>query len=90
MSGSIPSRVIENAKSRELRVTLRIGKEGLSDPVLLELKDQLDSKRLVKLKINKGVVSDRSARSTIISEIEESTGSTSVFTRGNIAVFWKE
>jgi RNA-binding protein YhbY len=56
----------------------------------LELKDQLDSKRLVKLKINKGVVSERSARSTIISEIEESTGSTSVFTRGNIAVFWKE
>ena len=59
MSRSIPQRIIDSSKSNELRVTLRVGKDGLSQAVIMELKDQLKSRELVKLKINKGVISER-------------------------------
>ena len=78
MSRSIPQRIIDSSKSNELRVTLRVGKDGLSQAVIMELKDQLKSRELVKLKINKGVISERRGRESIISELEASTGSVSV------------
>ena len=89
MSRNIPKRVIDSAKSNDLSVTLRVGKDGLTEAVVMELKDQLKSRELVKLKINKGVISERRGRESIISELEASTGSVSVFARGNIAVFWR-
>ena len=89
MSRNIPKRVIDSAKSNDLSVTLRVGKDGLTEAVVMELKDQLKSRELVKLKINKGVISDRRGRKSLISELESSTGSVSVFARGNIAVFWR-
>ena len=89
MSRNIPKRVIDSAKSNDLSVTLRVGKDGLTQAVVMELKDQLKSRELVKLKINKGVITDRRERDSIISELESSTGSVSVFARGNIAVFWR-
>ena len=58
MSRNIPKRVIDSAKSNDLSVTLRVGKDGLTEAVVMELKDQLKSRELVKLKINKGVISD--------------------------------
>ena len=89
MSRNIPKRVIDSAKSNDLSVTLRVGKDGLTEAVVMELKDQLKSRELVKLNINKGVISDRRGRESLISELESSTGSVSVFARGNIAVFWR-
>ena len=89
MSRNIPKRVIDSAKSNDLSVTLRVGKDGLTEAVVMELKDQLKSRELVKLKINKGIISDRRGRESLISELESSTGSVSVFARGNIAVFWR-
>ena len=89
MSRNVPKRVIDSAKSNDLSVTLRVGKDGLTQAVVMELKDQLKSRELVKLKINKGVLSDKTERESIISELESSTGSVSVFARGNIAVFWR-
>ena len=89
MSRNVPKRVIDSAKSNDLSVTLRVGKDGLTQAVVMELKDQLKSRELVKLKINKGVITDRRERDSIISELESSTGSVSVFARGNIAVFWR-
>ena len=59
MSRNVPKRVIDSAKSNDLSVTLRVGKDGLTQAVVMELKDQLKSRELVKLKINKGVITDR-------------------------------
>ena len=36
----VPKRVIDSAKSNDLSVTLRVGKDGLTQAVVMELKDQ--------------------------------------------------
>lgn len=81
--------MIEAAKSRDLQTTIRIGKGGLSDSVVNEVNDQLESRPLVKIKLNRGVAGEKYARLTIIAEIEEKTNSHAIFVRGNVAVLWR-
>ena len=88
MSRNVPKRVIDSAKSNDLSVTLRVGKDGLTQAVVMELKDQLKSRELVKLKINKGVISDRRGENLSYQNLNPLLGQ-SVFARGNIAVFWR-
>ena len=72
-----------------MEITLRIGKDGITEPVLSELVDQLKKRDLVKVKANKSISSDRKYRQQMFSEISERAGSTIVFQRGNVAVFWR-
>ena len=65
-----------------MEITLRIGKDGISEPFLSELVDQLKRRDLVKLKANKSISSDRKNRQQMFSEISERVGSTMVFQRG--------
>ena len=51
----VPRAVMEVAKSRDLQTTIRVGKGGLSESVVNEVREQLDSKPLVKIKLNRGV-----------------------------------
>tara|TARA_B100000287_G_scaffold28000_1_gene26504 strand:- start:1877 stop:2149 length:273 start_codon:yes stop_codon:yes gene_type:complete len=85
---AIPPSVIKSAKSDSIEVSVRIGRGGVSESIISELADQLDRRRLVKVKVNKGIVSDRDQRDLVFSEIEKSSNSTLVFQRGNVAVFW--
>ena len=66
----------------------RQGREGVSESLLAELDDQLDRRRIVKVKVNKGIASDRYQRDILFSEIEKKSNSTMVFQRGNVAAFW--
>ena len=69
-------------------VTARIGRSGITEPLISELSDQLTRNHLVKVKANKGTTSDRQQRGSLFSEVAELTNSTLVFQRGNVAVLW--
>ena len=85
----VPRAVMEAAKSRDLQTTIRVGKGGLSESVVNEVREQLDSKPLVKIKLNRGVAGEKYARLGMITEIEEKTNSHAIFVRGNVAVLWR-
>jgi len=77
------------ANDRELVVSVRVGRNGLTDAIFNELTDQLNKRKLVKIKANKGILEGSSDRTSLFSEIAEKTESILVFQRGNVAVFWK-
>lgn len=79
---------MREAKSRDFRPSVRIGKSGLSETVLDEIRQQLRSRSLVKIKVNKGLF-EREQRSAVWSQIAEQTHSTLVLQRGNIGVLWR-
>lgn len=79
---------MREAKSRDFRPSVRIGKSGLSETVLDEIRQQLRSRSLVKIKVNKGLF-EREQRSAVWSQIAEQTQSTLVLQRGNIGVLWR-
>lgn len=85
----VPRATMEAAKSRDLQTTIRVGKGGLSDSVVNEVNDQLGSRSLVKIKLNRGVAGEKRGRLSIIAEIEEKTNSHAIFVRGNVAVLWR-
>ena len=51
----IPDSILRQAKDASLPVTMRIGKSGLTDAVVVELEGQLSSRTLVKAKVNRGL-----------------------------------
>ena len=86
---SVPNHIKRMANDRELVVSVRIGRNGLTDAIFNELTDQLNKRKLVKIKANKGILEGSSDRTSLFSEIAEETESILVFQRGNVAVFWK-
>ena len=64
------------------------GKAGLSETVLEEIRQQLQSRVLVKIKVNKGLF-EREQRSEVWNHLAENTGSILVLQRGNIGVLWR-
>ena len=88
ISGDVPESILRRAKDRSLAVTIRIGKEGITDSVVSELSDQLGKRRLVKAKANRGMLNGSSERSEAFTSLADATGSRLVHSRGNTAVFW--
>jgi len=88
ISPSIPDSVLRQAKDKATTVTVRVGKDGITDSVIKELSDQLSNRDLVKVKANQGVANGSAERSEMFRLLAESTGSTMVHIRGNVAVFW--
>ena len=85
---TIPSHIMQEAKSRDFRPSVRIGKSGLSETVMDEIRQQLRSRSLVKVKVNKGLF-ERDQRSAVWAQIAEQSDSTLVLQRGNIGVLWR-
>ena len=83
----IPSHILRQAKSRDFRPSVRVGKAGLTETVLEEIRQQLRSRALVKIKVNKGLF-EREQRSEVWTYLAENTASTLVLQRGNIGVLW--
>ena len=80
--------MLRQAKDKATTVTVRVGKDGITDSVIKELSDQLSNRDLVKAKANRGVANGSAERSEMFRLLAESTGSTIVHIRGNVAVFW--
>ena len=79
--------MIKLAKSDSLEVSIRIGKDGVNERLISELESQLQKRTVVKLKINKGIASNKDDRTQIFSRIAEESNSSVIFQRGNVAVF---
>lgn len=86
---SVPDSIMRQAKDASLPVTIRIGKSGLTDAVVIELEGQLSSRSLVKAKVNRGLFS-REDLTQVWTYLANETTSKVIFARGNVAVFWKK
>ena len=84
----IPRRVLNEAKSRDFKASVRVGKAGLSDTVVEEIRQQLRTRELVKVKVNKGLF-EREQKSEVWNYLAEQTNSVLVLQRGNIGVLWR-
>ncbi len=84
----IPARVLQQAKSRDFQPSVRIGKAGLTETVLEEIRHQLRTRELVKIKANKGLF-EREQRAEVWQYLAQETASTLVLQRGNIGVLWR-
>jgi|TARA_X000000368_G_scaffold81973_1_gene61861 RNA-binding protein YhbY len=85
---SIPSRILKLSADPSMRPTVRVGKSGSTEAIIVELKDQLENRELVKVKANRGIAGNSSERGDLFTSLAIQTGSRLVFQRGNVAVFW--
>ncbi|MGB2049303.1 MAG: YhbY family RNA-binding protein [Candidatus Poseidoniaceae archaeon] len=85
---SVPDSIMRQAKDASLPVTIRIGKSGLTEAVVVELSGQLSSRSLVKAKVNRGLF-QRDDLKQVWQHLANETSSQLIFERGNVAVFWK-
>ena len=85
----VPSHIRKMAHDREFKVTIRIGRSGLSDAMYEELDAQLSSRKVVKVKMNKGLIEERASRRTVFEEIAERVNAILVDARGNVAIYWR-
>ena len=84
----IPANIRKQALSREMQPTVRIGKSGITEALYVEIKGQLKTRALVKIKANRGLF-DRDAIKEVWNHLAEETSSVLVVSRGNIAVLWR-
>ena len=85
----VPANIRKMAHDREFKVTLRIGRSGLSDAMYEELDAQLSSRNVVKVKMNKGLIEERADRRAGFEEIASRVNATLVDARGNGAIYWR-
>ena len=83
------SNLLKLAKSESLRVSIRIGKDGVNTSLISELENQLEKRTVVKLKINKGMAPNKEDRKQIFTRVADESNSSVIFQRGNVAVFCK-
>jgi RNA-binding protein len=68
-------------------LTIYIGKAGINDNVIEEIKRQLKDQEVVKLKFAKNISSEKEI---YITQIVEKTNSKLIDMRGNVAVIFKK
>lgn len=68
-------------------MTINIGKAGINDNVIEEVKRQLKANEIVKLRFAKNIANDKEA---YITAMVEKTRSKLVDLRGNVAVIYKK
>lgn len=67
-------------------MTLNIGKAGINENVIEEIKRQLKSKEIVKLRFSKGIANEKES---YIDSIVTETRSKLIDLRGNVAIIYK-
>ena len=68
-------------------MTINIGKSGVNDNVIEEIKRQLKANQIVKLRFARSVAKDKD---DLISNIVENTKSQLIDVRGHVAVIYKK
>jgi RNA-binding protein YhbY len=84
----IPNAIKRRALDNALEITIRVGKQGVNESVIYELKQQLVKRKLIKMKVNQGVASNSEERKLLFESISSESESYLVLQRGNTAVFW--
>ena len=83
----IPSNIKRQAMDRDFQPSVRIGKTGVTDSIVGEIIGQLNKRKLVKIKINKGIY-ERNDRALVWEHLAKETSSILVLSRGNVGVLW--
>jgi len=83
----IPNYILREAKDKNTLISVRIGHDGLSESIVNELKDQLNRRRLIKVKANQGVIETAEKRKVLFNLLATESNSILVFNRGNTAVY---
>ena len=76
-------------KAKSLEPVIRIGKNGLTENTIKEIKKQLNKKKLVKLKLLKAFISDKNKKE-IAKEIAKKTNSKIIDLVGFVIVLYKD
>ena len=87
MMTDVPSSIKRQAMDRNFQPSVRIGKTGVTDNIIEEIIGQLNKRKLVKIKINKGIY-EREDRALVWQHLAEATSSVLVLARGNVGVLW--
>lgn len=74
------------AKSHGLEATVQVGKEGITDSLIEEIKKQLKKRKLIKVKFLKSA----GERKKLVEEIVSETGAILVRSVGRVAVLFKK
>lgn len=82
----IPTEIKREAAG--LKVTVRIGRNGITESLKTEIADQLRKSGLLKLKLNRGLI-ETSMRKQFWSELAADSAAELIDQKGNVAVFWK-
>mgnify|MGYP001219073284 CR=1 FL=1 len=83
----VPQSIKLQAMDRDFQPSVRIGKTGVTDNIIDEIIGQLNKRKLVKIKINKGIY-EREDRALVWQHLAEATSSVLVLARGNVGVLW--
>ena len=75
-------------KAKALEPVLRIGKNGLTEGMLKEIKEQLKRKKLIKIKFLKSAMEGKDKKK-FSGEVAEKTGGEVVYQVGFVVVLWK-
>jgi RNA-binding protein len=86
---NIPLSIKRQAMDRDFQPSVRIGKTGVTDNIIEEIIGQLAKRKLVKIKINKGIY-ERDARIQVWEHLSQATSSVLVLSRGNVGVLWSK
>ena len=84
---NIPRSIKDQGMDRDFQPSVRIGKTGITDNLIEEIIGQLNKRKLVKIKINKGIY-ERDDRALVWEHLAEATSSVIVLARGNVGVLW--
>jgi RNA-binding protein len=85
---NVPNSIKRKALDNSLEITIRVGKQGVNESVIDELKQQLLKRKLVKMKLNQGIASNNRERKLLFESVSNESESYLVLQRGNVAVFW--
>jgi len=75
-------------KAKTLEPVIRIGKNGLTESTIKEIKKQLNKKKLIKVKLLRAFISDKNKKE-VAKEIAEKTSSQLIYMVGFVVVLYK-
>jgi len=76
-------------KAKTLEPVIRIGKNGLTESTIKEIKKQLNKKKLIKVKFLRAFISDKNKKE-VAKEIAEKTSSQLIYMVGFVVVLYKD
>ena len=84
----IPLDIQKLANSRDFQPGVRVGKAGITESLIQEIDEQLSKKKVVKIKINRGLF-QRDQIKQVWQHLSSETNSNIVTSRGNVCVLWR-
>lgn len=76
-------------KAKALEPVIRIGKNGLTENTIKEIKKQLNKKKLIKVKLLRAFISDKNKKE-VAKEIAQKTNSQLIDLVGFVIVLYKD